>query len=261
MKKIISVLICLMMIISLVPFTVSAAAGEINFTLRIQSETDNEVVLVLDYDSGTGFSALDIDIAYDRVNLELKSCEKGTGYSDFQEYLDSEKALSICSINPNENPIKVSMANTIGFKVIKGNKSVVTLTFAKAAGTDFTKESLTFDFTNCQTAAFEDIKVNFDYDMTPPKENVTNNTAEGSTEYPQQTSADNAIDDTDSEIGESDKDDVIDESPYDDPDETTGAEVDKKPATKTIIIIVAVVAVVGAGAFVALRLKSKKKKD
>ncbi len=273
MKKIISVFICAIMVLSLLPFTASAA-DEIDFTLRIKSETDNEVVLTLDYDGGTGFCALDIDISYDRVRLERKNCEKGDGYVAFEKYLSENDALSMCSINPGGNPMKVSMANTIGFKKIDGKKSVITLRFAKVPGTKFAKEDVTFDFTNCQTEAFTNIKVNLDYDLKQPvsvvdKTDSTDKT-EGSTEYPQQPSQDN-VEGEDSEIGDTPEadngQDVIGqdvETPKNEEDgvgdtATTGEKSDK---TKTIVIIVAVsVVVLGAGAVVIVKVKGKNKKD
>ncbi len=255
MKKIISVAIAMIMILSMIPFTVFAA-DEVTFTLRIESETDNELTLVLDCDKGTGFSALDIDISYDRIRLELKSCEKGEGYAAFEKYLNDQGALSICSINSNENPVKVSMANTIGFKTIDGKKSIVKMNFAKVPGTKFAKEDVTLDFTNCQTAAFSDIKVNFDYDLTAPSNNSEEKPQESETEYPQQTSADNVDDLINDEINEQG------ESNDSSDDTSTGADENKKDAvdTKMIIIIVAAVCVAGIVAFVFLKIKSKKKK-
>ena len=256
MKKIASVMICLVMVLSLLPFTVSAA-DEINFALRIEEETEKEVTLVLDYDGGVGFSALDIDITFDRIRLDLKSCEKGDGYAAFEKYLESNSHASICSVNSKENPIRVSMANTLGFKAIDGEKSVVKMKFAKVPGTKFAKEDVTFDFTNCQTASFTDIKVNFEYDLAAPVENADNqNSSEDTTEYPQQTSADNA-NESDDDI----KDDVKDESQESDGNTiTTGAtdetdDSDKKPA---VIIAVAAVCVAGIGVAVFMIIKKKK---
>lgn len=257
MKKIISVAIAVLMVLSILPFTVSAA-DEIDFTLRIAEETDSELTLVLDYDGGTGFSALDVDISYDRIRLELKSCEKGPGFLAFEKYLNENNALSICSINNNENPARVSMANTIGFKAINGNKSVVKLNFAKVPGTKFAEEDVTLDFTNCQTAEFTDIKVNFDYDMTAPVNTDKSDIAENVTEYPQQTSADNIEEIENDETGATEGN----KAPENDT-ATIGAEEDKTDGadTKTIIIIAVVaVAVVGVGAFALLKIKSKKKK-
>lgn len=271
MKKIISVFICILMVLSLLPFTASAA-DEIDFTLRIKSETDDEVVLTLDYDGGTGFCALDIDISYDRVRLERKNCEKGDGYVAFEKYLSENDALSMCSINPGTNPMKVSMANTLGFKKIDGKKSVITLRFAKVPGTKFAKDDVSFDFTNCQTEAFTDIKVNLAYDLKQPvsvadKTNSADKT-EDPTEYPQQPSQDN-VEGEDSEIGnapEADngndtvgQDAEAPESEGDGADDTatTGEKSDK---TKTIVIIVAAaVVVLGAGAVVIVKVKGKKK--
>ena len=272
MKKLISVFICAIMVLSLLPFTASAA-DEINFTLRLKSETDNEVVLTLDYDGGTGFCALDADISYDRVRLELKSCEKGDGYAAFEKYLEDEGSSSISSINAKINPIKVSMANLLSFRAVGGKKSVVTLKFAKVPGTKFAKNDVTVDFTNCQTETFTDIKVNFDYDLKQAV-NVTEKTdaTESSTEYPQQPSEDNIEGESDSEIGDTpeatENQDIADQG-ADTQGENEQANADdvttdgaKPDNTKLIVIIVAVaVVVLGAGAVAVVKLKGKKKND
>lgn len=262
MKKIFCLMLSIVMILSTMAFSV-CAADEINFKLRIENETDNDLTLTLDYDGGTGFSALDVDISFDRLRLELKSCEKGYGYADFEEFLNSQGALSICSINQTENPIKVSMANTIGYKTVEAEKSVLVLKFAKVPGTKFVKEDVTFDFTNCQTAAFTDIEVDFDYDMTLPEPSKTESTSQGATEYPQMTSADNVDDVNDSEIG-----DPVAQAPEgsetaeNNGNSETDETLEEKNNTTIIIIIVAAVAVIAiAGGFALVKFKGKKKAE
>ncbi len=272
MKKLISVFICAIMVLSLLPFTASAA-DEINFTLRLKSETDNEVVLALDYDGGTGFCALDADITYDRVRLELKSCEKGDGYVAFEKFLDDEGSSSIASINSKINPIKVSMANLLSFRSVGGKKSVITLKFAKVPGTKFAKNDVTVDFTNCQTETFTDIKVNFAYDLKQSVSVVDKTDAtEGSTEYPQQPSEDNVEGENDSEIGDTPVTDENNKPVEQENQEQTGGDSNGADDTtttgttpdnsKTIIIIVAVAVVaLGAGTVVIVKVKGKKKND
>lgn len=255
MKKIISVVIALIMVLSLFPFTVSAA-DEIDFTLRIKSETDKDLVLELDYDGGTGFSALDIEVSFDRIRLELISCEKGSGYAAFEKYLTDQGAASICSINKNENPIKISMANTIGFKPVDGDKSIVTFEFAKVPGTRFAKEDVSFEFTNCQTGTFTDIEVNFEYDMkVPASDTNADNSDKVDEEDSQPTSADKADTNTDSESNGS-------AEPESAPDKnsTEPEKADDKGDSKVIIIVVAViVCVVAAATVVLVKIKKKSK--
>ncbi len=260
MKKIISVIICAVMLLSVLPFN-AFAAKEINFAVRISKETDNELELVLDFDGGTGFSALDIDIDYDRVKLSLKTCKKGTGYEAFEKYLSEKNALSICSINVNHNPVKVSMANVLEYKNIGGKKSVLILNFAKAQGEKFEKDDVTFDFTNCQTSSFEDIKVNLAYDLKTPAATSASNT-EISTQYPQQSSADNIEGEPEGEIGG----EVQGESQSQDASGNDGTpstdENENQPASKTtaiVLIVAGVVVVVGAAALILF--KSKKKPE
>lgn len=260
MKKLISVFVCLVMVLSLLPVTV-LAADEIDFTLRIKEETDNELTLTLDYDGGTGFSALDIEISFDKIRLELKSCEKGDGYTAFEKYLEKNGAASICSINQESNPVKVAVANTLGFKAVDGKKSVLTLKFAKVPGTKFAKEDVIFEFTNCQTASFTDIKVDFDYDLTAPVTVAEEST--DSTEYPQQPSADNIEGEESSEIGNAVEENDASKSNGQNEAEQKEDEADNnKPNTKTVVIIIAVaVCVVGVAVVSIFKVKGKKKDD
>ncbi len=259
MKKVISVAICLVMVLSMIPMT-ALAVDEIDFTLRIKSETDSDLILTLDYDGGTGFSALDMEISYDRIRLELKSCEKGEGYMRFTDRLSKKGEMSICSINPKDNPIKIGMANITGYEAIDNEKSLIVLKFAKVPGTKFTKEDVKIEFTNCQTGVPADIEVNFKYDLTAPAVNEPDNEGDETTVYPQQTSADNADDFNDSEIGDK-VEKTEDGSSETRPDEEEKA--DSTPSSgKKIIIIVAVVAVcAGVAGAVAFKIKGKKKKQ
>lgn len=258
MKKIVSVLICLVMVLSLIPFTVSAA-DEVKFTLRIQEETEKTVTLTLDYDGGTGFSALDFEVSFDRVRLQLKSCKKGAGYDAFEKELNENGGGSLYSYNSNTNPLMFSIANIEPFRATDGEKDIVRMTFTKMPGIKFAKEDVTVEFTNCQTSEFKDIKVSFDYDMTVPASTAPQTSAENSTEYPQQPSSDN-VEDNDSEIGDplnSSDSSAADEENSPQPQQEDDGDNDSSK-TKTVIIIVAtVVVLVGIAAVVLFKVKKK----
>lgn len=261
MKKILSVILCALMLLSVLPFT-AFAAEEINFTVRIAKETDNELELTLDFDGGQGFAALDIDIEYNKVKLSLKTCKKGDGYVAFENYLKEENALSICSINVNNYPVKVSMANILEYKKVGGKKPVLHLIFSKAQGETFEKDDVTFDFTNCQTSSFENIKINLGYDLEKPKSTVTSSSSSSQGEttlFPQQPSEDNP-DNIDSETGEAVEDDKSGESAQQNDGEPSQPE--EKPNTTVIVLIVAGVAVaVGVVAFFLFKSKKKEKSE
>lgn len=261
MKKIISVLICVLMVLSLLPFTVSAA-DEIKFTLRIKEETEKFVTLVLDYDGGTGFAALDFEVSYDRIRLQAQSCQKGEGYEAFAKSIEKENGASLYSMNQSINPMKFSIANTVAFKAVGGKKDIAQITFTKVPGTKFAKEDVTVEFTNCQTASFTDIKVVFAYDLsyTPPASSAASEENDA-TEYPQMPSSDNVDDNIDSEIGDSVP--AVNEQS----NENEGADAqqneddngdDDGSRTKTVIIIVAV-AVCAVGVVAVILFKTKKK--
>ncbi len=254
MKKIISVLICAVMLLSVIPFTV-AAANEAKFTLRIKEETDKALVLVLDFDGGTGFSALDFEVEYDRVRLQIKGCKKGEGYEAFEDGL-SDPVSPIYSSNANENPIMFSMANISPFKVTDGKKSVAQIEFTKVPGTKFEKDDVKIEFTNCQTAKFNNIEVAFDYDLTPPAQVQSQSaSANNGAQDPQQEGSSNSA-----SQGEEDESSIADNSEQNvlANDEPTNKDAVNTQLKKAISIAAVILIVVGIGVAVLVIMKKKK---
>ena len=252
MKKIVSVFICLVMVLSLIPFTVSAA-DSIDFKLRLKEETDSTVTLTIDYDGGTGFSALDFEVTYDRAKLQADTFQEGKGYEAFAKKIKKDGQISICELNSRANPLRASIANTVGFSVTDGKKSVVEMKFIKAQGTKFSKEDINVEFTNCQTASFTDIKVSFAYDLSAPA-------ADGNSSADVSTSANSAAGQSvsvDSGVNGGDSADNTDKNAPqgEDSDAGNGDEGGVSRTTVVIIVVVAVVFVAGAAAFVALKKK------
>ena len=271
MKKIISLLICVMLLAAALPFS-AFAADSADFKLSVVAQDDKSVTIEFSFVGGTGFSALDYEIKYNKVKLSLKEqdCKKGSGLAAFNEYASEKSGMSpIVSINAAKNPILGAFASIEPFKAINGDGSLAKIKFSKIPGTKLTESDITVTIENCQTYEFKDISVSVTTDLTG---SVTN--ANASTEYAQNTSVDGKNDGTDSEIGESvqpsdgnssgDSGSDASQNGGDGSDDSSSAEKSLKessPLKKIIIIAAAVVCVAGIGTVVVLFVKNSKKND
>ena len=271
MKKIISLLICVMLLAAALPFS-AFAADSADFKLSVVAQDDKSVTIEFSFVGGTGFSALDYEIKYNKVKLSLKEqdCKKGSGLVAFNEYASEKSGMSpIVSINAAKNPILGAFASIEPFKAINGDGSLAKIKFSKIPGTKLTESDITVTIENCQTYEFKDISVSVTTDLTG---SVTN--ANASTEYAQNTSVDGKNDGTDSEIGESvqpsdgnssgDSGSDASQNGGDGSGDSSSAEKSLKessPLKKIIIIAAAVVCVAGIGTVVVLFVKNSKKND
>lgn len=271
MKKIISLLICVMLLAAALPFS-AFAADSADFKLSVVAQDDKSVTIEFSFVGGTGFSALDYEIKYNKVKLSLKEqdCKKGSGLIAFNEYASEKSGMSpIVSINAAKNPILGAFASIEPFKAINGDGSLAKIKFSKIPGTKLTESDITVTIENCQTYEFKDISVSVTTDLTG---SVTN--ANASTEYAQNTSVDGKNDGTDSEIGESvqpsdgnssgDSGSDASQNGGDGSGDFSSAEKGLKessPLKKIIIIAAAVVCVAGIGTVVVLFVKNSKKND
>ena len=271
MKKIISLLICVMLLAAALPFS-AFAADSADFKLSVVAQDDKSVTVEFSFVGGTGFSALDYEIKYNKVKLSLKEqdCKKGSGLTAFNEYASEKSGMSpIVSINAAKNPILGAFASIEPFKAINGDGSLAKIKFSKIPGTKLTESDITVTIENCQTYEFKDISVSVTTDLTG---SVTN--ANASTEYAQNTSVDGKNDGTDSEIGESvqpsdgnssgDSGSDASQNGVDGSGDSSSAEKSLKessPLKKIIIIAAAVVCVAGIGTVVVLFVKNSKKND
>lgn len=271
MKKIISLLICVMLLAAALPFS-AFAADSADFKLSVVAQDDKSVTVEFSFVGGTGFSALDYEIKYNKVKLSLKEqdCKKGSGLTAFNEYASEKSGMSpIVSINAAKNPILGAFASIEPFKAINGDGSLAKIKFSKIPGTKLTESDITVTIENCQTYEFKDISVSVTTDLTG---SVTN--ANASTEYAQNTSVDGKNDGKDSEIGESvqpsdgnssgDSGSDASQNGGDGSGDSSSAEKSLKessPLKKIIIIAAAVVCVAGIGTVVVLFVKNSKKND
>ncbi len=271
MKKIISLLICVMLLAAALPFS-AFAADSADFKLSVVAQDDKSVTIEFSFVGGTGFSALDYEIKYNKVKLSLKEqdCKKGSGLTAFNEYASEKSGMSpVVSINAAKNPISGAFASIEPFKAINGDGSLAKIKFSKIPGTKLTESDITVTIENCQTYEYKDISVSVTTDLTG---SVTN--ANASTEYAQNTSVDGKNDGTDSEIGESvqpsdgnsigDSGSDASQNGGDGSGDSSSAEKSLKessPLKKIIIIAAAVVCVAGIGTVVVLFVKNSKKND
>lgn len=271
MKKIISLLICVMLLAAALPFS-AFAADSADFKLSVVAQDDKSVTVEFSFVGGTGFSALDYEIKYNKVKLSLKEqdCKKGSGLTAFNEYASEKSGMSpIVSINAAKNPILGAFASIEPFKAINGDGSLAKIKFSKIPGTKLTESDITVTIENCQTYDLKYISVSVTTDLTGSATN-----ANASTEYAQNTSVDGKNDGTDSEIGESvqpsdgnssgDSGSDASQNGGDGSGDSSSAEKSLKessPLKKIIIIAAAVVCVAGIGTVVVLFVKNSKKND
>lgn len=271
MKKIISLLICVMLLAAALPLS-AFAADSADFKLSVVAQDDKSVTIEFSFVGGTGFSALDYEIKYNKVKLSLKEqdCKKGSGLTAFNKYASEKSGMSpIVSINATKNPILGAFASIEPFKAINGDGSLAKIKFSKIPGTKLTESDITVTIENCQTYEFKNISVSVTTDLTG---SVTN--ANASTEYAQNTSVDGKNDGTDSEIGDSvqpsdgnssgDSGSDASQNGGDGSGDSSSAEKSLKessPLKKIIIIAAAVVCVAGIGTVVVLFVKNSKKND
>lgn len=269
MKKIISLLICIVLFASLMPLHVSAADSA-DFKIAVISQNDKTVSITFDFVSGTAFSAFDFQIKYNDVKLTLDKCEKGEGFKDFQKYLIEKSETIISSVNSDSNPIKGSMASIEGFKIINKSGSILKMTFTKVPGTKLTKTDIEVKISNCQTASFTNIKTTVTTDLTE-QQNQTQGEGENSSNPSQGVSADdveqnqgnnqqNQTND-DKEQNEAQNNGSDNNQPEQAENEQKESNKDESSSKKIIIIIAAVACAAGVGAVIIVFIKNSKKPE
>lgn len=179
LRKILAGFICVMMLISLVPFTVSAAESA-DFKICVAEQDEKSVTITLDFAGGTGFSAFDADIDYNNLKLTLEDCKFASGFASFKEYLEGEGGMTMFNANSKEDPIKISIATTVPFKIVNNDGSILKMKFSKIAGVNVSDDDISLTVTNCQNADFTDIKANISYDFSSGSSSLSSDeTVEG----------------------------------------------------------------------------------
>lgn len=146
MKRLVSLLLATAMLFMLaIPsFAVKAA----KFSMKPVSETDNEIVLSIDYEGGSTFNCIDFEINYNEKKLKPTEAYDGDGLEAFIRDLKKQGGAGASAINKDSKPIKGSMAVTSMFKVVNG-KDLFVIKFKKLAKDKVSTDDVEIVFTNC----------------------------------------------------------------------------------------------------------------
>lgn len=143
-KKLLASVLAILMIMAIIPFTVSAANYETPaFLISLESETSTEVVVSLNLLSGSFHGA---DFEFVAVSgYTCKSIAKGTAFKNFDlSCIEGSKDVPIQSTNPNTR--LVSFAST---ELYSEKGSFYTAKFTKTAGKTYNAGDISVVFSNC----------------------------------------------------------------------------------------------------------------
>lgn len=261
MKKIISLVISVVLVMLTV--VTSSAASLAKFNITLVSETDKQVVVTIDFNGGTGFSALDIALKVNEKRIKIISIENGEGLNNFQKTMGSTIALT----NVDANPPKVSVACLNAFRVIDG-KDLFVVRIKKLSADTLSYKDFDIEVTNCAYTQADDIIEITDISVTTDLQGVgaddttssavapsttpdeVSSTSVSPTEEPEFT---NAIEGTSGEVIDAENG-TTDEMVQNE----NGGEKDDSNSKGIIIAVVAVVFVAAVAVVAVIVMKKKK---
>lgn len=165
-KKIAAVLACAVILISLIPFTASAADSA-SFKICTVSQDSKSITVTLDFVKGKGFCSFNAGIEYNNLKLSLEECQFASGFAAFKSYADKQDCgAMIFNANMNANPVRVAIASVVPFKMINKDGSILKLKFSKIEGSNISESDLVLTIDNCQNEDFKDMKTSVSYDLT-----------------------------------------------------------------------------------------------
>ena len=268
-KKILSGLLCAILILAFVPFTVSAADSA-DFKLCVASQDDKSVTITLDFEKGTGFNAFDASIEYNSLKLSLVSCQFASGFAAFKSSAEKQGGATIFNANDKENPIRVAIVTTAPFKKVNDDGALLKLKFSKIEGITLSDSDITLTIDNCQNSAGEDIKANVGYDLTTGSSSLSSEeTVEGGllpeenaqmpSGTPSENSTENSMTEPSSQSTEAQKKENAEKS---DKADSADGEEDEKGISDSkkgvVMIILGVIALAGIILLAAMIIKNKK---
>lgn len=267
----------MLMIASLVPFTVNAADSAA-FKICVAAQDSKSITVTLDCTNNAGFCAFDASLKYNNLKLSLEDCQFASGFAAFKKYVDSQSGLTIFNANSDINPVKISIATTVPFKVIDGDGAIIKIKFSKIENAKISESDIELTVDNCQNGNFEDIKTSVSYDLTTGSSSSANDLIIESGKLPEEeakivdgsktttaadkNTADKTAENNDAADQTSQNDSVqADVSALSEQKTDAPVKADKglSNSKKTVIIIVILlVLIVGIGALVVILNKNKK---
>lgn len=141
MKRFFSIVLSLTLMLTMA--VTAFAADSANFKVTLVSENKSQAVITIDYDGGSAYSCLDMEIVFSS-RLTIASTEKGSGLKNFL----AENENSISTSNVDGNRFISAFASIDPFKVVKG-KDLYKITLKKTSGGNLTKNDVKVNVTNC----------------------------------------------------------------------------------------------------------------
>ncbi len=158
MKKLFSLIFSVALLVS--STVIASAQGVAKFNVNLVSETDKQAVISIDFEGGTGFCALDIDIQINEKRVKVEKAENGKGFENFSSQGGSAFAL----INKEINPVKGSVVALTPFRVVDG-KDLFVLTLTKLSKEALDNDDVKLVVTNCVDGSEKEITPSITTDL------------------------------------------------------------------------------------------------
>lgn len=145
MKRFFSLFLSVILMLTLaVP---ALGAETVKFKVTVVSENATQAVVTIDYDGGSSFSCLDLEIALSS-KLTVVSGGQSAGLKAFRDYADDKGGAAIGAFNTESKPIKSTFATTVPYEAVNG-KDLYKLTLKKSTADKITKNDVKVTITNC----------------------------------------------------------------------------------------------------------------
>ncbi|MBQ8574999.1 MAG: hypothetical protein IJ447_03005 [Clostridia bacterium] len=258
MKKIISLVISVVLVMLTV--VTSSAASLAKFNITLVSETDKQAVVTIDFNGGTGFSGFDFDVQLDSKRVEVVSAENGKGFLNFQKQASAAFAL----INPDSTPVKGTMVAMPAYRNVEDSKDLFVITLKKLSKEPLTNDDFKIVITNCVDSNYNIIETSLTTDLQGVGADDTTSSAVAPSTTPDEVSSTsvypteepeftNAIEGTSGEVIDAENG-TTDEMVQNE----NGGEKDDSNSKGIIIAVVAVVFVAAVAVVAVIVMKKKK---
>lgn len=247
MKKILCLVsVCVLLMISMVT---ASAENVSKFNLKLATEDDTQAVLILDFDGGTPFSALDFNVVVNEKKAKVASIVDGQGLINFK----AQAEAAVSQSNVESTPAMVTAAMIPGYRNVDGS-DLFKITITKLEKEKLTAEDVVIEITNCADNNFQPIKTSVTTELGAASEAEKSTSASSATD---KTEAESTTD-----VSATDSDTTTSEQETNTQKTAENETQDEKKApNKTAVVIICVVAAVVAGGAGAAFVFMKKKKE